>query len=95
MIKNSIVARPIKMMNAVLMINEEVLSRDNCFFGMCNIFAMACAPNVRLSKARQVGRRSRPPNSLTAAAQLLLSLGEPKFPASADSDFTAMRKMAG
>jgi len=25
MIKNSIVARPIKMMNAVLMINEEVL----------------------------------------------------------------------
>jgi hypothetical protein len=79
MIKNSIVARPINTINAVLMINDEVLSRDICFFGMCNIFAMACAPNVRLSKARQVGRRSSAhPISLTAVAQLLLSLGESK-----------------
>jgi hypothetical protein len=90
MIKNSIIARPIKMMNAVLMINDEVLSRENCFFGKCNIFAMACAPNVRLS--------SWPPFechliSLTAAAQLLLYLGESKCPASADSGFTAIRKM--
>ena len=75
MIKNSIVARPTNTMNAVLMINDEVLSRDNCFFGMCNIFAMACVPNVRLSKA--LGRRSHL-ISLTAAAQLLLYFGESK-----------------
>jgi len=94
MIKNSIVARPIKMMNAVLMINDEVLSRDNCFFGMCNIFAMACAPQC----AALQSATSWPPFechliSLTAAAQLLLYLGESKCPASADSDFTAIAKI--
>ena len=49
-------------MNAVLMINEEVLSRDNCFFGMCNIFAMACAPMCGSPKRDKLAAVRVPPN---------------------------------